>query len=173
MDEQSEPVIAQKLRTLRIIAGAMMLSGVLYAGVLFVVAGEPAEVDVAINLGLIAATVAVTVALLPVRRVVMGGLALLPPPQGGLADPQPEPEASAAILAAAMRYTSGTIVSLALSESVILFGFVQAWLSQQPLRILPFLLAGELMMVVMFPRRAGLESLLSPATRAALRRQEG
>lgn len=157
-----------KIRTLTIITLAMMTSGFLYTGVLFFIATEPQEVEVTVNLVMIAAAFAVMGAVLPVRRVLMGGFALLPESKPSTTDPLPPDETRKALLAATARYTTGTIVSMAMSESVILFGFVMAFLAQEPFRIVPFLLAGELLMVAMFPRRSILETLLSPAARAGL-----
>ena len=121
-------MLEAKLRSLKIIALAMMVSGLLYSGVLLVVAvGEtPPPPSEAMNLGLIAAAFAVLVAILPVRRALLGRLALIPERSRSTDATLPPDALSDEVARVVGRYTTGTIVSLAMAESVILFGFVAA-----------------------------------------------
>lgn len=152
-------MIDSNLRTLRIISAAMMAAGLIYAGVVFFVVTEPVEVDMTLNLFTLVAALGSAVAILPLRRSLIGSLALMPDAGHAPAEP-PSEEATRRVLA---RYRTGTIVSFALAESVILFGFVQAFLNQEGWRILPFLLAGELLMVMLLPRRSVVDALLADA----------
>jgi len=66
------------------------------------------------------------------------------------------------------QYRVKMLVSLAMSEAVIIFGVVVAFLTQTPEWVLPYLLVGEVLMIVRFPRTSHILDQLSPQTRAAL-----
>lgn len=161
-------MIDDKLKTLKIIAGSLMFSGLIYSGCLFIISGEPREVSVGISLSMFAAAMGSMAGAIVIRHVLMGSFALLPRQHRETTSPLSPDETREAVQNAVGRYMTGTIVSMALAESVILFGFVLAYLTAEPLRIVPFLLAGELLMLVVFPRRSILETLLSPAAQAGL-----
>ena len=166
-------MLNQKLRTAQIITAAMMMAGLMYTVVLFVAEGpSPGDDLSALNLGLLASAFGVMVAILPIRRMQMGTLALMPQRLRETDTRLPSQQLSQEIGAALGRYTNGTLISMAMAESIILFGFVQAWLNQEPLRVLPFLLAGELIMVLLFPRRSIFETLLSAEARSSLSASE-
>ena len=153
-------MVDKQMRTLMIITLAMMFSGCVYFGALFAFPGEAQGVEPALGMALILASVGSVVGMLFMRRSMLGGLALLPPRRMDTGM-RLSPEAFQQALKAALgRYTTATIVSCAFAESIMLYGFVIGYLSQAPLRMVPFLLAGELLMVMVFPRRAVLDGLV-------------
>ncbi len=150
----------ETLRMLRIIAGALLLSTVIYVGVAFTVAPQQQGADPAslttLRLGLVAAALSTLAAIPVLRRLLMGKIALM----GGAAPLHGDQGPSKAALAsAAARLQVGTIVGMALAEAVVLYGFVLAFLSGEAGQILPFFVAGFLAMAVQFPRRSQVDAV--------------
>ncbi len=165
------PSRAAALRTPRIVWAAILGSTVMYFGVLVLLSGqwqgEAPPVDPVLPLVLGGMSVVVA-ALVPVmRRAVMGTVALVAPPPGGMHAEVAEDALEDEISEALRRYQTGTIVGMALSEAVVLFGFVLAFLTQDPLAYVPGWLVGLVLMGIQVPRSGGLDALLPPAVRQA------
>lgn len=139
---------------------AMLMSTGMYVAILFTVelpeAGAPDELLLA---GLASASLGVLLAIPVVRKAMMGSVALIPPK--ALRRPELDPETRSARL---QRYFTGTIVGLALAESVAVFGFVGAFTQGDPLIVFPFVAAAVAMLAVQMPREACL-CLVEPAPR--------
>ena len=160
----------KRLRTLRIICAAMMASGLIYAAILpVVVEGASGEDMGLLRLALSVAALGSMVAILPVRAVMMGGIGLWRSDQAPSGQGLPDAAAQQVLQETIERYFRGTFISFALAESVILFGFALAMLSGVSGSIFPFLLAGELVMVLLFPRVAAIEGLLPAGARHVLK----
>lgn len=131
------------LQTLKIVTLAMMMSGLMYVAVLFVVlqGDSGAGTDMWLPMG--AAALAAGVGSFVVPRFL---------PQSGEGDTE--------LKRAITGYFTRSIVGLAMAEAVILFGFVASFLAQEPLGIFPFLIAGEVLMLLRFPRESSVEAML-------------
>lgn len=153
-----DPDIAARIRSLNIVSLALMASGVIYAVVLFILPAEAPQPDTSSPLALPLAFVAVSTAVM--SFVVPRILARQPIP--------PTESATQELRAAVARYFSRTILALSLCEAIILLGFVLGFVGKQPTAIVPFLLAGEALMLVHFPRIQRIEGELSPAAQVLL-----
>jgi hypothetical protein len=130
------------LKKLTNVSLAMMASGVIY---LFVLFNIPLEGDGSDTLWLPLAAAAAGSAM---ASFVLPRL-LKYPEDGGI-----EKALSA--------YATHVIIAMALAESVILLGFVGSFLSQEPLGMVPWLVLGEILMIIHFPREASFEATLNP-----------
>ncbi len=151
----------QQLNTLRIIWGAMLASIVMYIGIGFVVAaeqpGSPPETVELYRMVFTGLAVSVLVAIPVLRRVLMGGVFLAPSDRGMHGrDDGPAPE----VLEAAMaKYMQGSLVGIALAESVCLYGLVLAFLAADGSEVLPFAAVSALAMAVQLPRESVLADI--------------
>lgn len=140
------------LRTLMLITGSMMMSSLLFAVALFMIEfpeGEPPE------LGLIPLVMPVVALGSAGASFIVPALVYRPPEVTGLS---PEEE----VTKIAGFYQTRTLVTLAMCESVAIFGFVLGFLGQTPWWILPFVLTAIVLMALHFPRKSALIALLSP-----------
>lgn len=161
------------LMTGRILTFAFLMSILVYGVVAFFAAPDmtPAE-NTGLMQGALAMAAAMSALAIPVmRKVTMGHHALTPvddtAPTG---DPSmTKDEARAQQRAAMARYQVGTIVGLALAESVAIYGLVLAFMSADGQPAVPFLVAGAVLILAQFPREACAMQLLSSEARAALR----
>ena len=67
----------------------------------------------------------------------------------------------AGLQGAVAAFQTRKIVQLAICESILLYGFVASYMAHDPRLYVPFLVIGELMMLVHFPRQSVLEASLS------------
>lgn len=157
------------LLNLRIIAAALFGSTVIYFVVLMLMADQWADeaVDVGVMpvvLGLVSVSI---MGMIPVmRKVTMGTLAIGTPPPSRSRDRVSKDALDEALRKANARYLVGTIVGSALAESIAIFGFVLAVLTQDPMAYLPGWFVGGALMLIQFPTQGGLLFLLSDEERA-------
>jgi len=159
------------LLTSRIIVGAMVMSTCIYFVVLMTLSQQWTEP--APDLGIIPMTLmGLSIAMIPMvavlRKVVMGSLALTAPPAARAKETVSEAALEDAVRKAAMRYQVGTLVGVAIAESIAIYGFVTAFLTQEPLAYLPNWGVAVAMMAIQFPRPAGLMNLLGEPERTTL-----
>ena len=156
--------IPQMWRSSRLIALAMMISGVVYAAILYLIElGEPEpEAIEAMFLPLAGVAVMCAIASFMVPRIMQQSMEQ----QGAGARRGSSPDQEIRRVIAQHRTT--TIISLANCEAIILFGFVLAFLGREVEHIFPFLLAGEALMLIHFPRISAIEGRLSTAAQVRL-----
>jgi hypothetical protein len=68
-------------------------------------------------------------------------------------------------------FQANKIIQLGVCESIFLFGFAAAYLAHDPRLGVPFIVIGELLMVIHFPRQAVFEAGLSEQDRIDLAAQ--
>jgi hypothetical protein len=78
----------------------------------------------------------------------------------------------AGIQGAVSAFQANKVIQLGVCESIFLFGFVAAYLAHDPRLCVPFIVVGELLMVVHFPRQVVFESGLSDQDRIDLAAHE-
>ena len=164
----------QRLMMPRIITGAIMMSVLIYGVVLMSISQEWTEPPD--DQGILpTALTAISIGMLPMiavlRKVSLGSLALIAPPVARSTEEVSEAALDAALSKATGRYTTGTIIGLALSESIAIYGFMIAFLTHELAAYVPNALIALTMMAVQFPREAGLLNLLGEPERAALARR--
>ena len=131
------------IRNLRIVALALMASGVIYVAALFMALQDASGDGGDLWLPMAAAAAGAAVGSFVVPRAL---------PRTG--------QGETALKRAASGFFTRTILALAMSEAVIIFGFAASFVAQEPLGIVPFFVAGELLMLIHFPRIARFEAEL-------------
>jgi len=168
-----EKALRAQLTTLRVIWLAMASSIPVMAAVLSLVPLEAADPESPIPLALGAVSIAEVGALFFLRKTLMGSLALVAP-----SDLRVDGALSGAALLealehAANRYRVGTMVGAACAEAIAVFGIVAAIVRGDPLLFWPFAGFGLLLLVIQFPRVAGVRSVMSDEGRKGLSRALG
>lgn len=136
-------------RTLRILWGAMLFTNVLYAVVLILVLQQPPAEEPADMTPILVMFVALSLLTFPMAYLLRH---LLIFKRLGKGDTAPG--------AAMATIFTGSIVSFALFESISLYGFVLAFLSQDILYYVPFAVLGVIGLISVFPRGSLLELAL-------------
>lgn len=149
----------KNLMQLKIVAFALVMSVFVYVFVVFFLFQDPDPEQVA-NTTLLIPMAGMAglsvVAIMPLRRMLLGTLAL--PFLAGEAGAPPEWNAEVE-QAALAKYTTGTIVGLAVAESVAIYGLVASFLAQGPMLVVPFAATAVLLMAAQFPSEAGLKAV--------------
>ena len=175
------------LGTLRVIFGGLLASQFTFLVVAFVAvplpegasitAGllEATENIMAAALGLSALSVSIFIPF--IRKLTMGKMCL-PFIQENTNERLPDDfdstaqaaikDALAELKRAQSRYQQGTIVGVAMAESICITGLVLAFTLQHPLLILPFFAWSLVCFGLQWPHENGVATLLSPQARAAL-----
>lgn len=157
------------LNTLRIIWFAFIVTPFVFGAVLFVLAPDGEGADP--MLPLILAFVALTEvpALIFMRFKLLGGLAVIEPNDMRV-DERVEGEAlEEAIRVAAAKYNTGSIVSFAFCNAIVLMGFVGSYVSGSLLWFGGLAVLGLTALIAVVPRRAGVMSTMTPEQRQGLR----
>lgn len=155
----------------RIVTGALMMSVLIYTMVLGSLSAqwtEPASDQGPITMVLMALSIGMIPIVAVMRKTVMGSVAIVAPPAARSTEEVSPADLDTAIGKAVQRYFSGTIVGLALSESIAIFGLMSAFLSQDIMVFVPNALVALALMAIQFPRPAGLLNLLEESERAAM-----
>jgi len=163
--------IHQQLLLPRVITGAIMMSVLIYfvvLGSLSVQWNEPAPDQGPLPMVLMALSIGMIPVIAVARKVVMGSVAIIAPPMARSSQEVSPADLDIAIGKAAARYMSGTVVGLALSESIAIFGLVTAFLTQDHTAFVPNAVVALVLMAIQFPRKAGLLNLLGEPERAAM-----
>lgn len=161
------------LNTIRIVWAALLVSTVVHVAVLFFLDATQWSADTAPDpdpMPMIIAGIGIVEApvVFVLRKVFLGSLALTTPDATGTRDIAKPADLDFVLAPVIRRYTTGTIIGCALAESVVLFGFVAAYLAQDPFMALPNWALGAGLIAIQFPRWEGVAHLLQPAERAAL-----
>lgn len=153
-------VFDQMLRTARVLYGALVMTTVMLPALSFVVkpnVPQPLDPTMQAFLGFMAVGVAVVSFVLPPRAMATTGARIrveVTPPMPG-ADGLPMPARFTDPATAARRAMGaaqqGFVLSLALSEAVSLFGFVEHMLGASRLVSTPFFIAGTVLAALRYP----------------------
>ena len=144
----------EKIRTTMVVWAALVASMFIYAGVVFVIdlSGEPADIEVMRTALAVAA---------------MGSLTGVAFVRGQITqiDNKTLHIEDLARRAAKVegRFQSWSIIGWALTESVVIYGLVLAFLSHDPTQLLPFLLVGLVAMALQMPREETLFTMYKAA----------
>ncbi len=156
----------KNLMQLKIVAGALVGSVFVYVVVVFVLFMDP-DPDQVANTTLLFPMAGMAglsmLAILPLRKMLLGTFALPFLADGAGAGPQWSEQVEQAALA---KYATGTIVGLAVAESVAIYGLVASFLAQDPMLVLPFAATAVLLMAAQFPSDAGLRAVAAASARA-------
>lgn len=148
-------VINAGLRVTRIVWAAFLINPVILGIILVFVQPEGSD-DALTILPLVLCMMSLVQipVMLFMRMRLMGGVGLVAPDDFRTTDTEPVTKLQAQF--ADNRYRTGTLVSLAFAESIVLFGFVSSFVTGS-LIWYPILGAmGGLLMAVLFPQKAGL-----------------
>ena len=107
------------------------------------------------------------------RLKTMGSVALFEPDDLRTTDLAEGPELDSAVMHAEARYRTGTIMSLAFCESIVIFGFISTYMTGQMLWFVAHWVVQFLLMLAIRPRAGGLLATMEPAQRQGLRRGMG
>jgi hypothetical protein len=107
------------------------------------------------------------------RLKTMGSVALFEPDDLRTTDIAKGSDLDSAVMHAQARYRTGTIVSLAFAESIVIFGFVSSFLTGQLLWFVGHWLVQFMLLLLIRPRAGGLLATLEPAERQGLRQGMG
>ena len=171
-------MLSQKLNTLRLISLSLMTSIVVYGVIMVMVApAEPAVQGEQVQLYLAVFAVVsmgTAVAIPLIRRLMMGNAALAGDDPTAIIRDEPADETilPGEIAHAAAKYQTGTIVGMALAESIALYGLVFAFMTGRVDFGAVFLLVGLCLQAIQFPRVATFRTLLSGSVKRALQLQE-
>lgn len=176
MEYAVNETIRARLRVLTIVCAALMASVIIYGAIPFLV--TPADPDQEPQAVLLPVLGFVSLMMLPItlvaRKVLLGAIALLGPDELAVsrADPMDREMAADQLTGKLARYFNGTIVSMALAESIAIYGLVLAFVGFPPVTAIPFCLLALAAQAIFFPRASALLGLLDPAALAALRAAE-
>jgi len=111
--------------------------------------------------------------ILVIRRMLLGSLAFAGPDEHAVtrAEPVPEEEIPALLIAAANKYYVGVVVGIAIANSIAIYGFLLGYLYGSLMPSFPFIFVGLLAALVHLPRKPALLSMIPPGAVATIRRQ--
>ena len=164
--------LQQKMMSLRLLGLMFSTTPIVFVGVSFAVAPlqpTPEAGSLDMMLPVFSVVGLMTLLAIPIVRRVMRGSATLGPSSitHGL-DPLDADETSKELGLALGIVFKCTIIGFAMSESVVIYGFMVAFLFADPLYSLPFAAVGWLAMMLQWPRASMVERLMSDRARTTL-----
>ena len=161
---------SKPLRTLRMLWCVFLLNPLTFAAVLWFAAVPEASVEPTIIWALMGTALLEVPMLFFIRRLTLGHLALIEPRDLRVTEIADAEGLTAAIAGAAARYSTGSIISFALVESILVMGFVASFLSGEAVWFAATTVLFWMLLLVVRPQMAGVMCLMTGPQRQALRR---